>query len=358
MYEIGIRKTAVCLYNYFKSLRKTSAALKISIASISRWARCIDIKTRIRSSPKTSEALKCFIQNQLLIHPCITCPFICIEVQKVFGFSVSRQLVHTIIKKLDFTYKRARTRGASLKKESLVTQFKELYKNIPFGSKIVSIDESGFDQRAHQVYGYAKKGEQLIITSPYCKDRKHYSLLLSVCSKQFQISKKTVNGRYFAHFINRLPYEKGTYLLLDNASIHRTQHFRDVVNTKGFNVLYTPPYSPEYNCIELIFGQIKSAFYKCRKDESFNIRETVKSLTHHVSGTSICKCFNHVERKYIGKDTYTLKVIYVSKENSDRQCIHCAGEQHIRTISLHSVYTVQETLKHSNNIFKKCKDSW
>jgi transposase len=220
----------------------------------------------------------------------------------VLGFSVSRQLVHIIIKKLDYTFKRARTRGASAQKENLIVRFKELYKNISPGSKIVSIDESGFDQRAHQQYGYAKKGEQLIVTAPYCKDRKHYSLLLAICndgSKQFQISKKSINGKYFANFISKLPYEKGTCILLDNASIHRTQYFRDVAKAKGFVVLYTPPYSPEYNAIELVFGQIKSAFYKSRKDESFNIRNIVKLLTYNVSDTTICNCFNHVERKYI-----------------------------------------------------------
>ena len=302
MYEIGIRKTAVCLYHYFKSLRKTSVALKISISSISRWAHDINIKVRNRSSPKTSEALKCFIENQLKTNLGITCPYICIEIHKAFGFTVSRQLVHTIIKKLNYTYKRARTRGASLQKENLIFKFKEIYKNIPIGSKIVSIDESGFDQRAHQVYGYAKKGEQLIITMPYNKNRKRYSLLLAICndgSKNFQISKQTINGRYFANFINKLQYEKGTHILLDNASIHRTHNFRNVAEARGFKVVYTPPYSPEYNAIELVFGKIKSSFYKCRKDTMFDIRQNVKHLTNDVSKETICNCFSHVERKYI-----------------------------------------------------------
>jgi len=304
MYEIGVRKTALCLYRYFNSLRKTSAALNISIASLSRWSKCIEIKIRNRTPPKTSEALKTFIQNKLHDDPCITCPYICAEIIKIFGFSVSRQLVHNIIRSLNFTYKRARTRGTSLQKESLVIRFKEVYKQIPEFTKIVSIDESGFDQRAHQVYGYAKRGEQLIINAPYNKDRKRYSLLLSIGndgSKHFQIRKQSIDGQYFKNFIEKLPYEKGTYILLDNASIHKTQDLRAVVLNKGYHLLFTPPYSPEFNPIELVFGQIKNAFYKSRKGSDFNIRENIKSLTYAVSQTTICNCFNHVKTKYVNK---------------------------------------------------------
>ena len=71
--------------------------------------------------------------------------------------------------------------------------------------------------------------------------------------------------------------------MLDNASIHKTQDLRAVVLNKGYHLLFTPPYSPEFNPIELVFGQIKNAFYKSRKGSDFNIRENIKSLTYAVS---------------------------------------------------------------------------
>ncbi len=76
----------------------------------------------------------------------------------------SRQLVCILIKQTNLSYKRIRTRGTSKRKEELVHSFVSRYKNIQKDVKIVSIDESGFDQRAHPIYGYAQKGKKAIVT--------------------------------------------------------------------------------------------------------------------------------------------------------------------------------------------------
>jgi transposase len=38
---------------------------------------------------------------------------------------------------------------------------------------------------------------------------------------------------------------------------------------KGYRALFTPPYSPEFNPIEMIFGTIKNEFYTIRYDADF-----------------------------------------------------------------------------------------
>ena len=55
---------------------------------------------------------------------------------------------------------------------------------------------------------------------------------------------------------------------MDNASIHKTKELKEILNHKKYNVVYTPPYSPEFNPIEMVFGNIKHHYYKHRYDSN------------------------------------------------------------------------------------------
>ena len=146
MYGVEFRKAALILYAYFKSLRTTSKILKVSISTLSRWNSGIEIKTRNRKCVKTSDALRTFVKVHTVDNPCITCPLLCSKIEKEFGFSVSRQLVHLILKQAGFSFKRIRKRGFSKQKEEKTRTFIELFKqNNKPSTTLISIDESGFE---------------------------------------------------------------------------------------------------------------------------------------------------------------------------------------------------------------------
>jgi DNA invertase Pin-like site-specific DNA recombinase len=58
MYPLEFRKAVLQLYTYFNSMRKTALALKISIASISRWTKKLEPKQYVRKNIKTSSSMK------------------------------------------------------------------------------------------------------------------------------------------------------------------------------------------------------------------------------------------------------------------------------------------------------------
>ena len=45
---------------------------------------------------------------------------------------------------------------------------------------------------------------------------------------------------------------------MDNCSIHHTELVMDLLKEAGIVVIFLPPYSPDYNPIELVFGYIKA----------------------------------------------------------------------------------------------------
>lgn len=62
------------------------------------------------------------------------------------------------------------------------------------------------------------------------------------------------------------PYpEKNSVLVMDNAKIHHHEEMINVIESVGCRVLFLPPYSPDFNPIELAFSKIKS-WIKRNKD--------------------------------------------------------------------------------------------
>jgi transposase len=50
---------------------------------------------------------------------------------------------------------------------------------------------------------------------------------------------------------------------MDNARVHKTQEVAEAVGSMGLNPIFLPPYSPQLNPIELVFGRLKT-IYKSR----------------------------------------------------------------------------------------------
>ena len=52
--------------------------------------------------------------------------------------------------------------------------------------------------------------------------------------------------------------EARSVLVMDNAPIHRNEELKEMCNEAGVLLEYLPPYSPDFNPIELSFGVLKS----------------------------------------------------------------------------------------------------
>ena len=62
------------------------------------------------------------------------------------------------------------------------------------------------------------------------------------------------------------PYpQKNSVLVMDNATIHHNEELIKIIESVGCKIIFLPPYSPDYNPIELAFSVIKS-WLKKNKD--------------------------------------------------------------------------------------------
>ena len=300
MYHVSLRTAAIKLYDHFGSMRQTAKVLGISIASISRWSRQMPFSKKIPRTSRSSKltdairaSVRCFIESKT----CLSSIEVVEHIKQTFNISVSRQLAHLVIRRLGYSYKRTRKRGLSHRKTVAMAPFLDAF--LTHHENIVAIDECGFDQRPAPTYGYSMTGTPAIVRWRPSSDRRRLNLLMAIHSSGSHhqtIHDKPVKGAMFADFIQSLPYESGTALLLDNASIHKTAAVRKTMATKGYEAVYLPPYTPEFNPIELVFGVIKNRFYRRRYCVSFGDLSDVVDECVAVSSsmTTIMNCFNHV----------------------------------------------------------------
>lgn len=299
MHSVDFRKAALMLYGYFRSMRKVSRILKVSIASISRWCKRIDPLPHSNKPRKFSEECRLTVKSMLLNDPLLSCQEIVAKIAETCNVEVSKQLISVVIRKLGFTYKRCKIRtSTSMPTQDVKTAF---LKRVHDASNVVvvSVDESGFNNRPFKLYGYASKGHEVVLRAPACADSARYSLLMAIGSdgrKHRVVNKGSTNTEVFANFIRGCPFPRKTALLLDNASIHRTAIVRAAAEDKGYTLLFLPPYSPELNPIEMAFAKIKRGFRKDRYRSGFRLVDSIERNVECISSSDIHGFFGTIAK--------------------------------------------------------------
>lgn len=60
-------------------------------------------------------------------------------------------------------------------------------------------------------------------------------------------------------------------IIMDNAAFHKNKITEELIKSANCNLLYLPPYSPDFNPIEPKWGHVKNIVKKTRDDfEDFN----------------------------------------------------------------------------------------
>ncbi|KII71215.1 hypothetical protein RF11_09239 [Thelohanellus kitauei] len=69
------------------------------------------------------------------------------------------------------------------------------------------------------------------------------------------------NSNEFIQFLTQTFERTGTgqkHLVMDNVRFHHTENVKNTVESRGHDIIFLPPYSPQLNPIELLFSKWKS----------------------------------------------------------------------------------------------------
>ncbi len=83
---------------------------------------------------------------------------------------------------------------------------------------------------------------------------------------------------------------KGDIVVMDNLPAHKVAGVRDAIEKAGATLLYLPPYSPDFNPIELAFSKLKAIL---RKAATRTIHELWQAIAQSLDAFSPDECKNY-----------------------------------------------------------------
>lgn len=86
---------------------------------------------------------------------------------------------------------------------------------------------------------------------------------------------------------------EGQIVVMDNLGAHRPKRVRELIEERGWELLYLPSYSPEYNPIEEAFAKIKNLLREAAARSKEALVETIAAALSAVSVRDARGFFEH-----------------------------------------------------------------
>lgn len=85
----------------------------------------------------------------------------------------------------------------------------------------------------------------------------------------------------------------GQIVIMDNLGAHRPKRIRELIEKRGCELMYLPPYSPDYSPIEEAFSKIKSLLRRAAARSRKALIEAMGAALSEISTADASGYFNH-----------------------------------------------------------------
>jgi transposase len=110
-------------------------------------------------------------------------------------------------------------------------------------------------------------GTRAVASQPFNRGQKWTMITVMNCFGivAYKIVPGAANGESFREFLSKLVVPamqawpgRNSIIVLDGARFHHNAQVRTMVEQAGGHLVFLPPYSPDFNPIELVFGWMKA----------------------------------------------------------------------------------------------------
>ena len=146
--------------------------------------------------------------------------------------------------------------------------------------RLVFIDESGAKTNMTRLRGRALRGQRVIDHAPHG----HWNTTTMIASIRLDgaTSCMAVDGAttqdIFREYVRQIlcpTLRAGDMVILDNLSAHKDQTCVSLIEARGATLHFLPPYSPDFNPIEMMWSKVKAFL---RKAKARTIEELAKAI--------------------------------------------------------------------------------
>lgn len=213
---------------------------------------------------------------------------------KYSNFNITPQHLGNVIRDNNITRKRTRHRHYPHtrygKKTNLKQDLDNFYKKVDEYKldKIISLDETSIQPSMIPSYSRCKLGRRCIVKTDDNYVFRKFTLLVAINNKKcvgYRLYKEGgMTKERFAKFINDFIKDKykNNLIILDNAGSHNNKLVKDTITKTNNNFLYSIPYNPRTNCVEMFINQIKH-YMKINTEKTLSFPDIENSVKNSIS---------------------------------------------------------------------------
>ena len=165
-------------------------------------------------------------------------------------------------------------------------------------SRVSFLDESGAVTSLLRTYGRSDCGDRCVDAAP----QGHWKVMTAVAAVRLDglVAPFTIDaamdGEIFITYVGQVlvpTLRPGDVVVMDNLQPHKRPAVRGLIEAAGATLLYLPPYSPDFNPIEMIWSKVKRLLRSFAARTIDALHDAFGRAFAAVTTTDIAGCFGH-----------------------------------------------------------------
>ncbi|WP_316980472.1 IS630 family transposase [Shumkonia mesophila] len=258
-------------------MSRRSAAHRFGVAAstaikwVERWRRLGHVEPRVQGGDNRSHRIEGHAEEIVALVtevPDITLAELAAHLDEVHGLKVAPSTVWRFLDRRDLTFKK-KTAHASEQQRPDVLRLRHAWFELQPDlepERLIFIDETGASTKMARRYGRAPRGERCRAPVPHG----HWKTTTFVGALRLEgmtapmVLDGAMHGAAFLAYVEQVlvpTLAPGDIVVMDNLPAHKPVAVRAAIENAGAKLHFLPPYSPDFNPIEMAFSKLK-AFLK------------------------------------------------------------------------------------------------
>ncbi len=174
--------------------------------------------------------------------------------------------------------------------------------------RLVFVDKMGTNTSLAPLHAWSRRGERARCSVPRNRGKNTTLLLASMTSEGMGPCLAVVGGTTKAVFEAYVEgvlvpsyLRPGQVVVVDNLAAHKGDRARELIEGRGCELLFLPPYSPDYNPIEEAFSKMKGLLRKAEARTRKALVEAMGSAISAVTAADARGFFEHCGYRLLGQ---------------------------------------------------------
>ncbi|UPT95790.1 IS630 family transposase [Bradyrhizobium barranii subsp. apii] len=269
--SVDLRQRVVAAIDGGMSCRQAAERFGVSAASAIRWRGRLkkvgDIVPKRQGGDRKSQRIEA--HSQLILEAVTARPDITLaelrELLKRRGISTGIASLWRFFQRRKITLKKKTAHAAEQRRGDINAAREEWFEGqIDLDpERLVFIDETSANTKMARLYGRSPRGERCRAAIPHghWKTTTFTAGLRSDGLIAPLVLDGPMDGDAFLAYVEQLlapSLRPGDTVIMDNLPAHKVHGVREAIRAVGASLLYLPPYSPDFNPIEMAFSKLKA----------------------------------------------------------------------------------------------------